>query len=180
MVPIELQEHILSYIDSHDKIYASTTCTLWAKILKDMYIKTNNIIKKCAYDVSMFLKQIGDDNEVKVCANKYMWDFVKTDKTICSIMREGMDINILNLLTSLCIEKKYFCYYQEYNLLLNFCEFQCSINKYVKYLIKNIWKSDYWGSNLFVNMALGHKSFALAKYFIIIGGNVEEYIKNIK
>lgn len=64
MVPIELHEHILSYIDPNDKVYASMTCTLWATILKEQVIRkcksTNKIMSHSAYDLYTSMKYFND------------------------------------------------------------------------------------------------------------------------
>lgn len=165
MLPIELQEHILSYIHPYDKIYASMTCTLWANILKNQFIKSKKITC-CSYDISTYFK-LFENTEINWYNGNYPFDLYSNTTQLCSIKMENFDINLLNFLTYLHIKGKF---NNPYALLLRYCETDCKLNEYVKYLIGNYCFSVN-EKKFNMNIAISNHSLQIAKYLVAMINN---------
>ena len=170
MLPVELQEHILSYLHPYDKIYASMTCTLWANILKNNFTKSKkDILANCSYDMYMYFKDLDkiDISQNRYCNSSYI--YITNQKSIYLV---NFDINTLNMICHLHIKKKPFPDIKLSIILYNYCKLECTINKYVKHCIKYN-KSDIAEMHYIGTVALNNKSYALAEYFLIFWGLVQ-------
>ncbi len=75
-IPKEIHEYILQFIEDNDKSCASMTCTLWSKILEDMFHKKYNkdiVPTKCAYDLNLYLKHFKSSLKMVLNANSIFY-----------------------------------------------------------------------------------------------------------
>ena len=180
-VPKEIHEYILQFIEDEDKIYASMTCTLWSKILEDMFHKKYNkdiVPTKCAYDLYLYLKHFKSSLKIVTesdrCLVPGIYIVIASTKNCLNVLANHVSQGITN-------KSNFNWWYGTSNgisvsSILSGCKIidHCPL-KYMEYLVNN----GCFNLGMLFEDVLWKRSWSIADYLLTQKANIDCWIQNI-